>query len=62
MLKHDGMPRENFRGWLKNREIRKSFLPRKFPAIQIAISTAHAQNTPSGKKIIINSELSNNNL
>ena len=25
---------ENFRGWLKNREIRESFLPRKFPAIQ----------------------------
>ena len=24
---------ENFRGWLKNREIRESFLPRKFPAI-----------------------------
>ena len=25
---------ENFRGWLKNREIRESFLPRKFPAIR----------------------------
>ena len=23
---------ENFRGWLKNREIRESFLPQKFPA------------------------------
>ena len=25
---------ENFYGWLKNREIRESFLPRKFPAIR----------------------------
>ena len=25
---------ENFRGWLENREIRESFLPRKFPAIR----------------------------
>ena len=25
---------ENFRGWLKNREIRESFLPQKFPAIR----------------------------
>ena len=25
---------ENFRGWRKNREIRESFLPRKFPAIR----------------------------
>ena len=25
---------ENFRGWLKNREIRERFLPRKFPAIR----------------------------
>ena len=25
---------ENFRGWLKNREIRESFLPRKFSAIR----------------------------
>ena len=25
---------ENFRGWLKNREIRESFLPRRFPAIR----------------------------
>ena len=25
---------ENFRGWLKNHEIRESFLPRKFPAIR----------------------------
>ena len=25
---------ENFRGWLKNRKIRESFFPRKFPAIQ----------------------------
>ena len=25
---------ENFRGWLKNRKIRESFLPRKFPAIR----------------------------
>ena len=25
---------EKFRGWLKNREIRESFLPRKFPAIR----------------------------
>ena len=25
---------ENFRGWLKNPEIRESFLPRKFPAIR----------------------------
>ena len=25
---------ENFRGWLKNREIRESFLPRKFPVIR----------------------------
>ena len=23
---------ENFRGWLKNREIHENFLPRKFPA------------------------------
>ena len=23
---------ENFRGWLKNREIHEKFLPRKFPA------------------------------
>ena len=26
--------RENFRGWTQNHEIRESFLPRKFPAIQ----------------------------
>ena len=25
---------ENFHGWLKNREIRENFLPRKFPAIR----------------------------
>ena len=25
---------ENFRGWRENREIRESFLPRKFPAIR----------------------------
>ena len=25
---------ENFRGWRKNREIRESFLPQKFPAIR----------------------------
>ena len=25
---------ENFCGWLKNREIRESFLPRKFPTIR----------------------------
>ena len=25
---------ENFRGWLKNREIHESFLPQKFPAIR----------------------------
>ena len=25
---------ENFCGWLENREIRESFLPRKFPAIR----------------------------
>ena len=25
---------ENFHGWLKNRESRESFLPRKFPAIR----------------------------
>ena len=25
---------ENFCGWLKNLEIRESFLPRKFPAIR----------------------------
>ena len=25
---------ENFHGWLKNHEIRESFLPRKFPAIR----------------------------
>ena len=28
---------ENFRGWLKNREIRESFLPQKFPAIRYYI-------------------------
>ena len=28
---------ENFRGWRKNREIRESFLPRKFPAIRYDI-------------------------
>ena len=25
---------ENFRGWRENREIRESFLPRKFPALR----------------------------
>ena len=30
---------ENFRGWLKNREIRESFLPRTFPAIRYALLT-----------------------
>ena len=29
---------ENFRGWLKNREIRESFLPRKFSAIRYFLS------------------------
>ena len=29
---------ENFRGWLKNREIRESFLPRKFPAIRYYVA------------------------
>ena len=29
---------ENFRGWLKNREIRESFLPRKFPAIRYILN------------------------
>ena len=29
---------ENFRGWRKNREIRESFLPRKFPAIRYYVS------------------------
>ena len=29
---------ENFRRWLKNREIRESFLPRKFPAIRYFIA------------------------
>ena len=29
---------ENFRGWRKNREIRESFLSRKFPAIRYMIS------------------------
>ena len=28
---------ENFRGWLKNREIHESFLPRRFPAIRYPI-------------------------
>ena len=28
---------ENFRGWRENREIRESFLPRKFPAIRYII-------------------------
>ena len=28
---------ENFRGWLKNRKIRKIFLPQKFPAIRYII-------------------------
>ena len=28
------MPRENFRGWRENRNIRESFLPRKFPAVR----------------------------
>ena len=28
---------ENFHGWLKNREIRESFLPRKFPAIRMLL-------------------------
>ena len=28
---------ENFRGWLKNCEIRESFLPRNFPAIRYLI-------------------------
>ena len=31
---------ENFRGWLKNREIRASFLPQEFPAIRY-IHSAH---------------------
>ena len=26
--------RENFHGWMKNREIREGFLPRKFPTIR----------------------------
>ena len=30
---------ENFRGWLKNREICESFLPRKFPAIRYSDKT-----------------------
>ena len=34
---------ENFRGWLKNREIRESFLPRKFPAIRYVTSHASAK-------------------
>ena len=29
---------ENFRGGLENREIRESFLPRKFPAIRYSIN------------------------
>ena len=28
---------ENFHGWLKNREIRESFLPQKFPAIRYTL-------------------------
>ena len=31
---------ENFRGWVKNREIRENFLPRKFPAIRYKSSIA----------------------
>ena len=34
---------ENFRGWLKNREIRESFLPRKFPAIRYILVTKRVQ-------------------
>ena len=42
---------ENFRGWLKNREIRESFLPRKFPAVRYIHNMNHkapliAINTP----------------
>ena len=34
---------ENFRGWLKNREIRESFLPQKFPALRYPYS--HTKET-----------------
>ena len=35
---------ENFRGWLKNREIRESFLPRKFPAIRYSVKAYQGIN------------------
>ena len=39
---------ENFRRWLKNRKIRESFLPRKFPAIRYVFLTnlTHLQREP----------------
>ena len=41
---------ENFRGWRKNREIRESFLPRKFPAIRVKLIE---QDTHVVKNIIM---------
>ena len=34
---------ENFRGWRKNREIRESFLPRKFPAIRYQVEAGYTE-------------------
>ena len=36
---------ENFRAWLKNREIRASFLPRKFPAIRYLLGSSGINGT-----------------
>ena len=40
---------ENFRGWLKNREIRENFLPRKFPAYTVFLK---CKTSPSYLKAV----------
>ena len=42
---------ENFRGWLKNRKIRESFLPRKFPAIRGISSQTMSENSDMQREI-----------